>query len=451
VWKYHHLELGGFMRRAASVVAFASLFVPLAILAQALPPVRPLGPVLNISSEPLGAVSQVRPLPNGRVIVNDNAGRRVLMFDSTLQDISVVADSTTATANAYSSQLGGLIGYLGDSTLFVDPSSLSMLVIDPNGKIVRTMASPRAGDIQNLIGGPFGTPGFDARGRLVYRIAVAAPRGATVPRGYLPPVVARPDSALIVRFDLASRSLDTVIKIGIPKIRLTVTQTDDNVEILTVVNPMSWTDDWALLSDGTIAVVRGRDYRVEFIGPDDEVRLGPKLAFDWERMTDEDKAAVIDSARSAMDKQRAQMIARMEGASRVAAAGARIDTATTSGSRRLPQGDGMTVSTGRGGGGGVMIPMPPPQGLVNPSELPDYRPVFRQGAARGDADGNLWIRTSKIANGGTVYDVINGSGELTDRVQVPPGRVIAGFGPGGVVYMGVVNGGVIRLERARIR
>ena len=82
--------------------------------------------------------------------------------------------------------------------------------------------------------------------------------------------------------------------------------------------------------------------------------------------------------------------------------------------------------------------------------MPDYRPAFKQSAARGDADGNLWIRTSKMVNGGAVYDVINGRGVLIDRIAVPPGRVIAGFGPGGVVYMGVLDGTVARLERARV-
>jgi hypothetical protein len=34
---------------------------------------------------------------------------------------------------------------------------------------------------------------------------------------------------------------------------------------------------------------------------------------------------------------------------------------------------------------------------------------------------------------------------------VPPGRVIAGFGAGGVVYMGVFDGAIARIERARAR
>jgi hypothetical protein len=86
---------------------------------------------------------------------------------------------------------------------------------------------------------------------------------------------------------------------------------------------------------------------------------------------------------------------------------------------------------------------------VSIDELPDYRPAFSQGASRADADGNLWVRTSKLSNGGPVYDVIDKTGVLVDCVRIPPGRVIAGFGPGGVVYMGVVDGNVVRLERAR--
>src|ERR1019366_747870 len=106
---------------------------------QGLPPGRPLGPGLSPSAEPLASVSQVRALPGGRVIVHDLTGRRVLLFDSTFKSFTVVADSTSATGNAYGSRLGGLVTFRGDSTLFVDPQSISMLVIDGNGKIVRTM------------------------------------------------------------------------------------------------------------------------------------------------------------------------------------------------------------------------------------------------------------------------------------------------------------------------
>ena len=375
--------------------------------AQQLPPIRPLGRVQSTSSEPLASVSQVRALPSGRVIVNDNTGRRLVMFDSTLTVATVIADSTGAGGITYSSRLGGLIAFRGDSTLFVDPASLSMLVIDPNGKVVRTMAVPRASDAQNLIGGPFGTPGFDAAGRLVYRSATFP--GFNQRRdGEDARLPQPPDSAMIVRFDLTNRTLDTIAKFKIPRVGLIAVKDDRGRSVMTsIVNPMPMPDDWAILSDGTIAVVRGRDYRVDFIGVGGTTRSTPKLPFEWQRLSDEDKVAMIDSMKTVMIER----------------------------------------TRGDGGATGAM-----PSGLqfVPPSELADYRPAFRQGAARGDVAGNLWIRTSKSSNGGTVYDVINSSGALIDRVQVPPGRVIAGFGPGGMVYLGVVDGSITRLERARM-
>src|SRR3954471_24778840 len=131
-----------------------------ALAAQTLPPIRQLGPVTRVATEPLRAISNVRQLSGGRLLVNDIIGRRVLLFDSTLTQFTVVADTTSATANAYGARPGGLIPYRGDSTLFVDPASLSMLLIDPNGKIGRVMSVPRANDAAFLIGGPFGVPGF---------------------------------------------------------------------------------------------------------------------------------------------------------------------------------------------------------------------------------------------------------------------------------------------------
>jgi hypothetical protein len=220
------------------------------------------------------------------------------------------------------------------------------------------------------------------------------------------------------------------------------------------VNPIPWTDDWALLSDGTLAVVRGQDYRVDFVAADGKVTQGAKMPFDWQRLSDEDKAMIIDSTKTAMDKLRDAQLAQMTAANPEQA---KADSASKAGGRQRPQADGGGITVnfgGRGGGPGgpgpIGFTMPALQ-FVAPSEMPDYRPAFRQGAARGDADGNLWIRTSKMVNGGTVYDVIDNKGELKDRVLVPQGRVIAGFGPNGMVYMGVLDGPITRLERARLK
>jgi hypothetical protein len=423
---------------------------------QPLPPVRPLGPVLATSTEPLASVSQVRALPGGRVIVHDLTGRRVLLFDSTFKNFTVIADSTSATGNAYGSRLGGLVQFRGDSTLFIDPQSISMLVIDGNGKIVRTMAVPLPNEVNALIGGQNGTPGLDLQGRLVYRAQLRVAQNLIRPPvNGVPQMPAFPESSFVVRVDLKSRKVDTAATFRIPKITMNMTRDENtgNIQITSTVNPMPWTDDWAMLADGTIAVIRGQDYRVDLVSPDGKMTVGQKLPFDWQRMTDEDKTAVIDSARVVMEKQRQTMMTQMLGSSGGDAKASGADSGKTS-TRQRPVGDGNTMQMNIGGrgatGAGMGISMPP-LNFVTLSEMPDYRPAIRQGASRGDAEGNLWIRTSKSVNGGTVYDVISNTGELKDRVLVPPGRVIAGFGPGGVVYMGVVDGTITHLERARVK
>jgi hypothetical protein len=46
---------------------------------------------------------------------------------------------------------------------------------------------------------------------------------------------------------------------------------------------------------------------------------------------------------------------------------------------------------------------------------------------------------------------VNAKGELVERVQIPAGRNIVGFGAGGAVYMVAREGDRTVLERARAR
>lgn len=468
---------GSFIRLAllgASVAGAAGAQAP-AASSSALPPVRSLGKPSAVSKDLLGAVSQVRALPGGRVLVNDNLGRKVVLFDPTLASYTVVADTTSATANAYSSRAAGLIAYKGDSTLFVDPQSLSMLVIDGKGEVGRVMSIPRPNDAGALIGGPNGTPGFDASGRLVYRavggirmggpgrgadgrerVRVAAP--AAAPGGF--PIPEFPDSTAIIRIDMESRTVDTVAKVKIPKQNVQVTQRPDGgMSINAIMNPMQYVDDWAVTSDGRVAVVRGQEYRVDWMGEGNTVAASSKLPFAWQQLNDSAKTAFLDSTRTAMEKLREQAMTRMQAggagapimvgpAGAEAAARAQAFTFEMRGAGAAPaRGDG--AARGAGPGGTTQLQIPPIQ-LVSANELPDYAPPFAAGSVRGDADGNIWIRTSYLFNGGSVYDIVNNKGVLTDRVLLPAGRVIAGFGPG-VVYMGVRDGEGVRLEAAPIR
>jgi hypothetical protein len=431
------------MIRATKLLAGCTLTIVAATAAsaQALPQVRALGPVLATSTEPFAAISQVRSLPGGRVIVNDNTGRRVVLFDSTFRTFTVIADTTSVTSHAYGSSLGGLIAYRGDSTLFVDRQMLTMFVIDPNGKIVRTIAVPQPNEVGSLIGGPYGTPGIDAQGRLVYKARVGGSvKVIRSPAPGQPPLPDVPDSGMVVRFDLVTRKVDTVAKFIVPTPVYHTSVAERWVTRTHIVNPLPWTDDWALLADGTVAVVHGREYRVDYFDATNRMTSPGKLPFDWQKLGDADKQAIIDSTRKAID-------AADSAAGRPTAAQRAADSVRTVRRMAAPE---QTIAP-RLGDVRPMANITSLTEVITLDEMPDYRPPFKLAAARGDLDGNLWIRTTKMVNGGAVYDVINRQGVLTDRIEVPPGRVIAGFGVGGVVYMGVLGGTVARLERARFR
>ena len=440
------------VRRLAASILCTGIGLP--AFAQSLPPIRPLGAVVRISpSDVFGSISTVRPLPGGRVLVNDLVRRQLLLLDSAFAKEAVIADTTAATANAYSGRTAGLIPYRGDSSLFVDPASLSMLVLDGTGKVARVMAVPRPGDAQFMIGGPFGTPGFDSKGRIVYRgftrPNLPPPPSGGEPQGRIQ-IPVQPDSAPILRVALDTRALDTASFFRIPKATASVTQNDrGQMSVRMVMNPMPVVDDWTLLPDGTLALVRGADYHIDWLAPDGTRTSTPKIPFEWQRMSDEAKATFLDSAKTAAEATMARMVASSGGGSQTVTAPPGAGAA----------GGGMITMRFEAGGppsggpapaGGTMSIAPPAINMVPASELPDYRPAFGTGATRADLEGNLWIRTSKVANGGPVYDVVNRQGVLIDRVAFPFGRVIAGFGPG-VIYLGVRDDKGARLELAKMR
>lgn len=444
---------------------FAAMLSATPAFGQSLPPVRPIGATVARSTEPMGSVSTAIALPGGKVLVNDILKRRVLLLDSTFTQVIVVADSTSSTANAYGNRAGGLLSYRGDSALFVDPASMSMLVINTEGKITRVMSAPRPQDVGFLVGGPNGFPGFDAKGRLVYRAQgpmrmMQGGGGRGAPAGATTMTPEFPDSVPVVRFELSARSLDTAgfFKINRPSIQVTQTASG-GMMMSTTVNPIPTVDDWALLSDGTIAFIKGADYSIHWVAPDGSRSSTGKVPYEWQRLDEDGKVALLDSARKAMEEQRERAQAQMAaGGGPMAMGGGTEFTVRMNATGGAPPprggGDGRG-GDGRGapgGPGGARFELPPIN-MVNADQLPDYRPAFNQGSSRGDLDGNLWVRTtSPVGNSGPIYFVINTKGEVIDRVQLPEGRLIAGFGKNGDVYLALRDAeGNARVERAKIR
>jgi hypothetical protein len=476
------------------------------------PPIRKIATAVAVSTEPLGAITGVRQLSDGRVLLNDGTRRRLLLLDSSLVRVGIVLDSLTEVENAYGTRAGTLIPYLGDSTLFVDPATYAMLVLDPSGRITRVRSVPRAQDITWITNptGQYGLPGFDAKGRLVHRIpARPAPPSVRPPPG-VPYFPSPPDSAFVVGVHLDTRKVDTLGSVRVVKTTMIVRQSgSEGFNINSVSSPLPLVDDWAVMPDGTIAFVRGRDYRVEWLNPDGTMTSSEKLPFPWVQLTDEDKVRITDSIKTVGAKRAAndfalQMIAWSNGLNKPypPSFSAPPDLTLPPGLPRdwiLPKGitfpasyvygcpPGSTPPPGSGMPGmsapaGTSSGAPPsasdaPRCAPNPyegwygngytppppsyraplffpaDELPDYRPPLPVNSVRADADDNLWIRfvPMKPIPGGVVFDIVSRKGELVDRIQLPPGYNLAGFGAGKIVYLTTRDAAGLHLAKVRLK
>ena len=443
------------MRTKGTITLFtlgSMLSASAAVQAQTVP-VRELAAAEAKSTETFGLILGMRPLAGGKVLVNDGMRRRLVMLDDKLSNPTVVIDSAAEGGNSYGPRPAPLIPYLADSSLFVDGTSLSLLVIDPFGKVAHVMSAPKPSDLRFLAGG---TSGIDAKGNLVYRGAMvvqARPNQAQSGQAGMPQMAVQPpDSAPIIRANFDTRSVDTVGRVKIQSgTRMNVTQgADGKMQMKATINPLMTVDDWAVLSDGSVAFVRGHDYHIDWIRPDGSKYASEKLPFDWKRLTDDDKQKLIDSARTAIDKAAADAKA----AAGTPGAAAAQKGAVEGMAAAMGGGGGMTVMMRveggaggtrgadgpvftAGGPGGMAMPTPTIE-FVPLNEIADYYPAIRPGAAKADLDGNLWIlptTSAQAKQGELVYDVVNNKGELFQRVRLPLARSIAGFGKNGVVYL----------------
>lgn len=425
-------------RLAVSTLAFSigAVLVTNPLSAQDKIKVREVPAPVAVSTDSLGMRVSVRALSDGRVLVNDIQRFRVLLYDKSLKTFTRALDSSGTSGTLGNSGVSipsaHLIAMPADSTMYLDIASRSLLTIDPAGKVAHVTALPRPQDILTLsVGYIYGTPTLDAKGRLVYQGTppnqnkalielnqkIMTERSASAPAAI--------DSAPIVRADFDTRKIDTIATVKIVQQYAGVLATRDERGNLTqrlTVNPTQTADEWGLLPDGTIAILRAHDYHMEWVAPDGTRKTSPKMAFDWKRLTDEGKQHVIDSIKPLLDKQMESMKPQQ--------------IPTPDGPRQLKT---------------EIV-------LVAAKELPDYEPVIQPGAMKIDLEGNVWIvpRTAiPSANGGLRYDVVNREGVIVERVIVPKGRAIAAFEPGGWAILTNTQGTSPALwttiERVKIR
>jgi hypothetical protein len=210
-------------------------------------------------------------------------------------------------------------------------------------------------------------------------------------------------------------------------------------------NPMPVNDDWALLSDGSVAIIRAADFHVDWIDPNGHRRSTGRVPFDWVQLSDDKKLWLADSLNAWYVAHPLRGVYITD-----AAAVAHLVTVPD----RIPV-----------------------------ERMPDYVPAFGGYTATGDRDGRVWIqvftrgefplsvgpgsdtafearlpplltlgRSLRPLAGAPVYYLIDRDGAVVDRVQLPDGWALVGFGQGGIAYLrhdGPSN--TWELGRARLR
>jgi hypothetical protein len=291
------------------------------------------------------------------------------------------------------------------------------------------------------MGGRSGTPAFVENGTVICRMQPGrrSPSNPGVFAAY-----ELTDSSSLVRIELERGTVDTIASLKAARtVMATLEYEPGHVGIAPLVNPLPAGDDWSIMPDGSIAIVRVDDYHLELLRPDGSALAYAPIPFSRQALSPARKAALVDSAKIAIEaiqglpvtgalvptiRDPALPPVRMADMQRFTLIGAQVGSDV----------EGLARRRGR---------EQTPLFVMPAAELPDTMPTFLLGSVRADREGNVWVGTTESAGDAAVYHVLNERGELRARVAIPKDRLLVGFGRGGALYLAVNEYGSAFLER----
>jgi hypothetical protein len=408
---------------------------------QPIPAPRPLGPVVGRSAQTFAGVTKLLTIRGG-VFIQDAPSRQLWMFDTSLANGRVVLDSTSGLGKEsfYGSRGGQLYRFRGDSILFQGSvqagptfwtSSPEGLVVGPSGRVGRIVTMPT--------GVPCITRDVESSGFYTCQVNLAFTWLPNTDMGDSVMSKGRADSAMFVSVNFRTWDADTI-----PALRLTTmprTQLGFTYKGTTRArSAIEWpvlaiSDAWATFRDGTLAIARGADYHLDIVDVRGNVTKGPRAPFEWRRITDADRDRLIDSLRLAdsVARRRADSIAATE--------------------PRRTAADGTVLPS-------MAQAMYGSQTHSPPDEWPSYWPPLKvtttgtqNMAVLVDDDDRIWVDERQPPGGDTisVYGIFDRKGQFLERVKVPATQTIRGFGPGGVIYLTMVDGGRATVLKRRFK
>ncbi len=253
------------------------------------------------------------------------------------------------------------------------------------------------------------------------------------------------------------------------------------------------------MADGSIAILRAHEYRVEWINHDRSHTLGPRIPYAWRPLDARERSRLADSINADHQHRYESDLAlwrldstdvanRRPFTPRIVSSAPSVGVGNR-GSGAAPASAptgaaaALGADSGRGAGGAAVRPgasgalsnpdvrltsewiydgvhresRPYLAPRIDAASLPDtIPPVQRVGfnVLLADLDNRLWIRSGAwVTPPGqpVTYDIVNRAGLLVDRVQVPTDRTIIGFGAGGIVFLASQDGSTYTVQKVLFR
>ena len=353
------------------VVAFCAGLQVTAGSAVAQEPIR-LGSPDAVAAEPRGSIAGIRVQQGGAVLVADGVEARLVRLSPDLSKATVIGREGQG-PDEYR-QPDGLFALPGDSTLMTDLGNGRLAVLAPDGAIVRTEPIAREGDDGGmLLVLPEAT---DAAGGIYF-----ASRGG--------PRMSLEDSVQVRRLDPETGQVETVAHLSPPPMTRSTSGGADNMQERIMPVPFGPEDAWSV-GPGGLSVVRAEPYRVERVGSDGTVIVGPEVEWEPVPVRSADQEEWLDGLTGGL------MV-------------------------MVSEENGVRNTNFRRGGSR------PPGMDVDSFEWPDTKPAISSRGARVDFAGRVWVRRNAKAGEPPLYDVFDHNGRLSGQVELPPDRTLVGF------------------------
>ena len=348
----------------------------------------------------LKSARAIRPMADGRVLVYDEQAKKIVLAD--LASGKVETRMSAGTEEGEFSAPGPLLAWAADSTASYDSGKSRLMIFGPDGALARIgRFGPQMPPSSSAPPGPPGPPGAGPRGPRIANIRaligtdLVIGTGFPAPRAPAPPGPSAPPVRIpypVMRLSLRTMRPDTVVTLmpaQEPRAPMTLTSTG-TFQVFVGTAPVQSVDAWAVMSDGTVAVVRAASYRVEWFPLVGDHIFTDAVPYTPIPITKEDKKRVVEAFKPVGEK-------ALE---------------------KLPSRTSILAVT-----------------YEEPTAWPATHPPFRGDIpAQVDPQDRIWLATRCAKDDqSNCYDVIGRNGARVERYKLPPKTRVVGFGPG-VVY-----------------